>query len=211
MHHIEKLPSLKKLRVNNIPGLKILHTTNSMLEILEIVCDNSNTKTSAKYDNDSEDISITGFPNLQELLIDNNTHITGDMPVSLHSVTIEGVSNSDVSIKHISELLNKIPENILSFHLHNLPQLNPLMLVKQDRFHELRELSLSGCGINSVYALLSHLPSIQKLQFLDISNTPLSSRRIISIEPPSNGKVEFQNKLRNLIQKTCPALQELHI
>ena len=211
LHHIEKLASLRILRVNNIPGLKILNTENSMLTKLEIVCDNSHTRTCGNYNKDYEGLSLGGFPNLQELMIDNNTRIADEIPSSLHAATVEGTSNSEIDSKQLSGLLNKIPGNILSLHIHNLPQINPLMLIEQEYFHELRELSLSGCGINSVYSLLSKLPSSQKLQYLDVSGTPLSNRRIISMEFTNNSKIKFQQQFHNLIQKACPALQELHI
>lgn len=211
LHHIEKLTSLRVLRVNNIPGLKILNTDNSMLTRLEIVCDNSITKISGKDETDYEGFSLTGFHNLQELVIDNNTRIIDDIPSSLHVATVKGILNSEIDSKNISAILNKIPGNILSLHIHNLPHINPLTLVEQDHFHELSELSLSGCGINSVYSLLSKLPSSKKLQYLDVSNTPLSNRRIMSIESPTDGTIEFQKQFHSLIQEACPALQELHI
>ncbi|SMN21620.1 similar to Saccharomyces cerevisiae YOR373W NUD1 Component of the spindle pole body outer plaque, required for exit from mitosis [Maudiozyma saulgeensis] len=204
LRHLEKLPCLKMLRVNDISGLMITHTESSALHELEIICSYN-----GKEGNSGEILDLKGFPYLKILSIDSEKVFGSAMPPTLRTVTIMGDQNREQNSKHFSDTLSKIPREICSLNIIDSLQLDPLSLLDPAYFNGLQQLSLKGCGVGSAYALLSRLPSPQTLQRLDISGTPLAKRRILAVSSSVDGRNQFKKQLTGLVRATCPALQQL--
>jgi len=205
LRHIEKLPCLKVLRVNDVPNLMITHTQSSSLQELEILCSYNG----AEEDNKHTDLDLEGFPYLKVISLDGERRLNSAMPSTLRSVTIMGNHNRDYDNKRFGDTLSKIPRDISSLNIIDTFQMDPLSLFEPTYFRGLQQLSIKGCGIGSAYALLSRLPCSQTLQILNVSDTPLVKRKIKAVVSSIEGRNEFKKQLTGLVHSTCPALQQL--